>query len=128
MCIRDRYLDVPGYAQGMVSQRVDRLCGGETLAVAPVIPAMGVASITLTDTPCEAPSPFAYDGRCLTTPYAEIIFDESGSMASFIDRANGRQLVREAPLNRFYMGEDVPALWDCWEDVYKRQESFLSFK
>lgn len=110
-----QYLDVPGYAQDRVSQRVDRLCGGEALAVAPVIPAMGAASIALTDTPCDAPSPFAYDGRCLTTPYAEIIFDESGSMASFIDRANGRQLVREAPLNRFYMGEDVPALWDCWD-------------
>ncbi len=64
----------------------------------------------------ETESPFVLDGNKLETPFASIVFDDRGYMASFIDKESGRQLCGEGyPLNTFLMAEDVPATWDNWD-------------
>ena len=74
----------------------------------------------------EAKAPFTYDGRTLTTPFAEIRFNKNGGMASFIDRANGRELVDEkgVAFNTFLMAEDVSAAWDSWDVDSDIEEKF----
>ncbi len=63
-----------------------------------------------------APSPFRYDGRSLETPYARVAFDETGAIASFVDRRNGRELRGAGhPLNTFLLAEDLPTSWDNWD-------------
>lgn len=65
--------------------------------------------------PAAAESPFRYENRRLTTPFAEIQFNEKGYMSSFIDRRNGRELVDGLPFNTFLLAEDVPSAWDNWD-------------
>jgi len=63
-------------------------------------------------------SPFSLEGNKLTTPYAEIEFDEWGYIASFRDMtAGGRQLCSKEgyAFNTFLLAEDVPSEWDNWD-------------
>lgn len=75
-------------------------------------------------TPAAADDPFLYDRQRLTTPFAEITFDDQGAMASFIDRRSGRELVGGLPFNTFLMTEDVPAAWDNWDIDADEEEKF----
>ena len=72
----------------------------------------------------ETASPFVLEGNHLTTPYAEITFDDNGAMASFIDRRTGRELVKGLPFNTFVMMEDLPADWDNWDFDADEEEKF----
>ncbi|MBR3552851.1 MAG: alpha-mannosidase [Clostridia bacterium] len=111
-------LDVKGYAKNHPSQRYTDLLGNEKLAVGGVkLPGFGTAVLDLTDTPVDAPSPFIYDGETLETPFATLRFDEDGYIASFIDKATGRELRKSggAPLGVLLFGEDVPLAWDNWD-------------
>lgn len=74
--------------------------------------------------PATDSAPFHYDGSHLTTPYAEITFDENGAMASFIDRRTGRELVGGLPFNTFVMAEDIPSAWDNWDFDADEEEKF----
>lgn len=100
---------------GYASQSYVDLQGQHCLAVSGVkIPAF--ASVTLEATKA-APtvSPFVMDGSRLTTPFAQITFDENGGIASMVDLRTGRELVNGLPFNTFLMAEDVPADWDNWD-------------
>lgn len=98
--------------------------------------AMGAASFATTATPEEAPSPFTFANNTLETPFAKVVFDENGGMASFFDKEAGRELRREGaePLNTFYTGEDVPNSWDNWDIDYETmlkvfpQKELISFE
>ena len=60
-------------------------------------------------------SAFALNGNRLTTPFAEIEFDENGFISSFLDKEADRQLVDGLPWGTFIMAEDVPKGWDNWD-------------
>ncbi len=110
--------DSAGYAKDYPSQRYTDLLGRELLAVGGVkIPGFGCAAIELADEPAEAQSPFDYDGKTLTTPFARIVFDDDGYIESFVDTASGRELRKTGglPLGTFLFGEDVPMFYDNWD-------------
>jgi len=110
---------IPAAAAGVAgypSQLFSDPDGEPMLAVSGVrLPAMGGAVLRFTDTPCTASSPFRLDGDRLSTPFADIRFDENGFIASMVDRRTGRQLVNGLPFGTFLMAEDVPAKWDAWD-------------
>ena len=105
---------IPG-VKGARTQVFTSLDGAETTAVSGLtLPALG--SLRLERGEAEAAdSPFILEGDRLTTPFAEITFDENGAMASFIDRRTGRELVGGLPFNTFLLAEDLPADWDNWD-------------
>ena len=72
----------------------------------------------------EGASPFVLEGNRLSTPYAEIVFDENGAIASMIDRRTGRELVNGLPFNTFVMAEDLPAEYDNWDIDADAEEKF----
>ncbi len=111
-------LDAKGWAKNYPSQRYTDVAGREVLAVGGLtIPGFSAVHVELSDTPINAESPFSYDGKTLRTPYAEIVFDEDGYLASFVDLGTGRELRKPdgAPLNVFLFGEDVPLTYDNWD-------------
>ena len=101
--------------KGYACQPYTDLMGKRRLAVAGVsIPAFASAVLEKGEG-LPAASPFRMEGDRLTTPYAEIIFDENGFITSMVDRRNGRELVSGLPFNTFLMAEDLPAAWDNWD-------------
>ena len=107
-----------GFAKDYPSQYYKDVCGRVMLAVGGVkLPGFGSEIIAMGDTALDAPSVFRYDGKTLETPFAVIVFDENGYIASYIDKATGRELRKPggAPLNVLLFGEDVPLDWDNWD-------------
>lgn len=120
---RQDVLRIPG-AQGKTVeggyrvQHVHSLLNGDHLAVAGVaLPAMSSITLHLKNSGGEAsPSAFLYQGNTLTTPFAKVVFNESGSIDSFIDTRTNRELRGAGlPLNTFLSAEDVPLEWDNWD-------------
>ncbi len=91
---------------------------GETKLVAAgiTVPAMSSKQIALCDGAPSGSSAFTYDGEKLETPFASVIFNEKGYISSFIDKSNGRQLVKEgSAFGALLYGQDVPQSWDNWD-------------
>ncbi len=79
------------------------------------LPPMGGVVLDMVEGASEGASAFTVEGDLVETPYATVRFDPEGPIASFVDRATGRELVRPgAALNVLVLGEDVPAEWDNW--------------
>ena len=104
--------------EGCVAQKYTDLEGKEKLA----FKAKELSSLAMGFVPfgnaVEEESPFKVEGEKITTPFAEIIL-KKGEIVSYITN-NGFQVVRniEAPLNRLYLGDDIPLLWDNWDIDY----------
>lgn len=81
------------------------------------VPAMSSVHLSYTDNKAidDSKSAFSYSGNKLTTPFAEIEFNENGFISSFIDKQADRQLVDGLAFNTFVMAEDVPSSWDNWD-------------
>lgn len=64
-----------------------------------------------------AASPFVYENNRISSPFYEMEFDENGYISSLYDKTAGRELAQKdkAPLNCFYLPEDIPATWDNWD-------------
>ena len=100
----------------VAQQYVRDLDDNELLALAGVkIPAMSSLTVTHDDRCACGNFNFTYENGKVTTPFAEITFNEKGYMSSFIDKRNGRELVAGLPFNTFLMAEDVPSAWDNWD-------------
>lgn len=110
--------------KGYASQAYTDLNGKRRLAVAGVkLPAF--ASVVLEGAEADnAASPFAVDGCTVTTPFAKIVFDENGFIASMTDLRTGRELVNGLPFNTFVMTEDIPAAWDNWDFDADEEDKF----
>ncbi len=114
------YLDVQ---QGMIAdgdykqQMISDIEGHCKLAVAGVkIPAFGSVVLKMKAGKVSETSAFEYRGDALTTPFAEMSFNERGYIKSFIDRRNGREICGESyALNTFLIAEDVPLIYDSWD-------------
>ena len=111
-------IEANGFAKGYPSQRYIDLNGVEKLAIGSLkLGAFASKSIELGEKAEDCASPFVYDGVNLETPFAKIVFDENGYIASLIDKASGREMRKEGgePLGVFLFGEDVPLCWDNWD-------------
>lgn len=104
-------------ADNAVCQQFIRdLDGQNKLAVTGLkLPAQSSLTLEHDGRPACGNTNFTLEGRRVITPYAEIEFDEKGYISSYIDKANGRQLVGGLPFNTFLMAEDVPSAWDNWD-------------
>ncbi|MCL2014292.1 MAG: glycosyl hydrolase-related protein [Oscillospiraceae bacterium] len=61
-------------------------------------------------------SAFKYEKNRLITPFFKVVFDRDGTISSFIDTRENRQLKGNGyNLNTFIMCEDVPQSWDNWD-------------
>ena len=111
-------LHIPTDAEGVAgyeSQPYTDVLGRKMLAVAGLkLPAFASRTLEKGES-SPAASCFALDGSKLTTPFAEISFDENGFIASMVDSRTGRELVSGLPFNTFLMCEDLPANWDNWD-------------
>lgn len=114
------YID---YKEGLIvdgdykQQVITDLDGNKKLAVYGVtIPAFSSIVLNLIKGEVDNKSEFVCDGDKLTTPFAEIIFDEKGYISSFIDKEENRELKGEGyNFNTFLVAEDVPYQWDNWD-------------
>jgi alpha-mannosidase len=80
------------------------------------VPAFSTVSINLVEGTADASSEISVTDSGVSTPFAEIEFDEKGYMKSFIDKRCGRQVKGEGySLNTFIVAEDLPAAWDNWD-------------
>ena len=111
-------LDHEGFAADYPSQRYTDVCGREKLAVGGVkLEGFGTQVLAFSKQAKETASPFRYDGTTLETPYATLVFDEDGYIASLIDKSTGRELRKAGgePLGVLLFGEDVPCSYDNWD-------------
>ena len=102
--------------KGAKCQTFTDLRGRRVTALAGLtLPPLSATPLTLTAGEEGGRSPFTYDGTHLTTPFARIVFDENGAIASFVDTRCGRELRAGLPLNTFLFGEEVSQGWDNWD-------------
>ena len=80
------------------------------------VPAFSSVKINLVMGEAKAESEILVSDNALSTPFADIKFDEKGYIASFVDKRNGRELCGDGyPLNTFIIAEDLPESWDNWD-------------
>lgn len=97
-------------------QRYLDLDGSEKLIVTGlVIPAFSSVSLSLAIGEPEGRPAIALQDGVIETPYATVTINEKGYLASFIDKALGRELVDGYALNTFLVAEDLPSAWDNWD-------------
>lgn len=81
------------------------------------IPAMGSVTIPMVEgNHVDQESPFTVEDNTVETPCVRVVFDSSGRIISFIEKSQGREIVKPGgALNTFWLGEDIPNKWDNWE-------------
>lgn len=108
----DKYLDL-----NCKQQFVEKLNGEKVLHISG-IELDGFSSITA-NTTCEnkeSKANFSFENNILTTPFAKVTFAQNGSISSFIDLRNNRELKGSGHnLNTFLFGEDLSLMWDNWD-------------
>ena len=110
--------DTGTYPAGKTVQTYTDVTGKKVAAVGGItIPAMGQVSLPVTSEASTAESPFTFANGVLETPFATITFNEKGGITSFIDKKANREIKKAqgAPLNTFYIAEDVPETYDNWD-------------
>lgn len=101
----------------ITSQLIKDIDGNDKLIVkGVVVPALGVARVPLSKgARKKCISSFQNSSRMVRTPYANIRFDKTGQIVSFLDARNNRNIVKpNGTLNTFYLGQDVPEDSDNW--------------
>ena len=98
-------------------QAYKNLDGKNILIISGVtVPAFSTVVINLVEGKADAASEITVTDSGVSTPFAEIEFDEKGYMKSFVDKRAGRQVRGEGySLNTFLVAEDLPANWDNWD-------------
>lgn len=101
-----------GYAQ----QSYTDLDGNKKLIVLGVkIPAFGSVNLKWINGVPESEPCFTADENGFENGVIAVGFAENGTISSFVDKRNGRQLVNGKPFNTFILAEDLPAAWDNWD-------------
>ncbi|HOX39238.1 MAG TPA: glycoside hydrolase family 38 C-terminal domain-containing protein [Candidatus Brocadiia bacterium] len=113
-----------GVPEGMVIADADATCqwiedpeGCAKLAVAGLkVPALGAKAVALAKGKGGGQSPFKVSERGVETPKSVVKFDKAGRIASLLDKASGREVVKAGgALNTLLVGEDIPESWDNWD-------------
>ena len=80
------------------------------------IPAFSSVKINLVKGVAENKSDITVSENGISTPFADIKFDEKGYMESFVDKRANREIRGDGyPLNTLLMAEDLPTAWDNWD-------------
>ena len=106
------------YPAGKVCQTYTDVTGKKVVAIGGInIPAMSSISLPTSTEITSAGSPFTWNDGVLETPFAKVTFNEKGGITSFVDKRANREIKKEAgaPLNTFYVAEDVPKSYDNWD-------------
>ncbi len=110
-------------AEGLVAdipckqQAYTNLDGKNILIISGVtVPAFSSVKIKLINGCADAQSEITVTENGVSTPFADITFDEKGYISSLIDKKAGREVRGEGyPLNTFIIAEDLPHAWDNWD-------------
>ena len=101
---------------GYPQQVYTALDGTKKLLVAGVkIPAFSSVALKYVKGEPTRGSAFDVNNNSLKTPFADIEFADNGTISSFVDRREDRQLVNGVPFNTFMLAEDLPESWDNWD-------------
>lgn len=102
---------------GYKQQSYTDLDGKNILIVSGVtVPAFSSVNLKLVKGEPSGESEMRINKNLLSTPFAEVTFDEKGYISSFVDKRAGRQLAGgEYPLGTFLIAEDLPHAWDNWD-------------
>ncbi|MCR5151272.1 MAG: alpha-mannosidase, partial [Clostridiales bacterium] len=102
---------------GCCQQRYRNLDGKNILLISGLtIPAFSSVSFNLVKGETNAREVMTLDGNRLSTPFADIEFDEKKYISSFIDKTTKRQLKGEGySLGTLITAEDLPSAWDNWD-------------
>lgn len=105
------------WPDGSTAQFIEDVEGVKGVAVSGLsIPSLGTTTVPLVMGEPYTSSPFGLQGDEVETPFARVRFGEAGQIVSFVDKASGRELVRDGGrFNALVIGEDVPAVWDNWD-------------
>ncbi len=80
------------------------------------VPAFSTVKINLIKGAADSASEITVDGNKISTPFADITFDEKGYIDSLVDKRAKREVRGEGyPLNTFIIAEDLPQSWDNWD-------------
>lgn len=103
--------------KGTKTQDVINVQGDSKTYVLVDIPAMGSRSYPISANSIDTESAFQWNDPVLVTPHLQVKFADDGGIASMIHLSSGREICREgaAPLNTFYLAQDVPDNWDNWD-------------
>ena len=113
------------YPAGALCQDITDPDGtARTAALVGALPPMAAVTAPLAEEPPQAASPFRVTGSTIETPFAVAELAEDGSLRSLVDKASDRE-VTCGRLNRFYIGEDVPEIWDNW-NIDKDQKNKMA--
>lgn len=108
--------------EGCVIQEYTDVYGDKCTAVSGMtLPAFSITPIKAGEAKV-AECPFTVEGNHISTPFADIIL-ENGRIISYKTK-RGLEVVSDAdvPLNTFYMGEDIPTIWDNWDIDYDQKQ------
>lgn len=115
-------------------QTYKNLDGKNVLIISGItVPAFSTVTVNLVKGVPSAESEIEICGNKMSTPFAQIEFDEKGYISSFVDKRMNRQLCGgEYPLNTFIIAEDLPTDWDNWdvdadiESKFKDESALIS--
>lgn len=93
------------------------LDGNKKLIVSGVtVPAMSSVTLKLKKGEISGKSAFRRVDSSLETPFAKVEFAPNGTISSFIDKRENREIRGEGfNFNTLIMAEDVPSAWDNWD-------------
>lgn len=81
-----------------------------------VVPAFSTVKIKLIKGNADNNSEITVSGNGVSTPFADIKFDEKGYIDSLVDKRAGREIRGSGyPLNTLITAEDLPSAWDNWD-------------
>ncbi|MBQ2774324.1 MAG: alpha-mannosidase [Clostridia bacterium] len=102
-----------GYPQQIYTD----LDGNKKLLIAGVkIPAFSSVTLNMVDGEPQDDSKVTADMNGVSTPFAEIRFDDKGRIKSFVDKRANREICGDGyAFNTFLMAEDLPNAWDNWD-------------
>ncbi len=98
-------------------QTYKNLDGKNILIISGVtVPAFSTLEIRLVKGETSSASEIVADGNSVSTPFAEIRFNEKGYIDSYVDKLANREVKGEGyALNTLLIGEDLPTAWDNWD-------------
>lgn len=80
------------------------------------VPAFSSVKINLIKGVADAKSEIKLTENGVSTPFADVVFDEKGYISSFVDKKCGRQVRGEGySLGALIIAEDLPTAWDNWD-------------
>jgi len=113
------YEDNGKYPAFLPSQTYTDVTGKKiTVFAGAKVPALGSASVALSDKQTCEDSPFSFDAESgiVETPFFTAVFDDEGGFAYFYDKKHGRVVGKDgSSLNKLIIAEDVPNYWDNWD-------------